>query len=86
MPYIKPESRDNFDLNMLHENFMQHVHSAGDLNYLITKICHMYMIWQGENYQHYNDVLGVLEGAKLELYRRRIALYEDKKIEQNGDV
>jgi hypothetical protein len=40
----------------------------------------------GENYQHFNDVLGALEGAKLELYRRRIAPYEDTKIVENGDV
>lgn len=32
------------------------------------------------------DILGVLEGAKLELYRRKIALYEDIKIKENGDV
>jgi hypothetical protein len=30
--------------------------------------------------------MGVLESAKLELYRRKIAPYEDDKIAENGDV
>jgi len=33
-----------------------------------------------------NDAIGALEGAKLELYRRVISKYEDKKIMENGDV
>jgi len=28
----------------------------------------------------------VLEAAKLELYRRQVAVYEDAKIFENGDV
>ena len=32
------------------------------------------------------DVPGALSGAKLELYRRKIACYEDEKIIENGDV
>ena len=31
-------------------------------------------------------MIGALESAKLELYRRSIALYEDTKIKENGDV
>ena len=31
-------------------------------------------------------MVGVLECAKLELYRRMAAPYEDEKIEDNGDV
>jgi len=37
-------------------------------------------------YQNINDLLGALEGAKLELYRRVAAPYEDEKVESNGDV
>jgi broad-specificity NMP kinase len=33
-----------------------------------------------------NDVRGVLRCAQLEMYRRLIATYEDKKIKENGDV
>ena len=37
-------------------------------------------------YHHYNQLIGVLECAKLELYRRLIAPYEDVKIIDDGDV
>jgi hypothetical protein len=38
------------------------------------------------SYRTINDVLGALEGAKLEFYRRVAAPYEDQKIQENGDV
>ena len=38
------------------------------------------------NYALYNAVIGVLECAKMELYRRQISPYEDRKIAENGDV
>ena len=37
-------------------------------------------------YTHVNEAVGVLECAKLELYRRVAAPYEDEKIAENGDV
>ena len=37
-------------------------------------------------YADYRDFIGELEMAKLEIYRRKIAPYEDKKIIENGDV
>lgn len=57
----------------------------GTLNYIITRLCHW---WLGDNpnYAKYNELIGVLECAKMELYRRKVAPYEDKKIIENGDV
>jgi hypothetical protein len=49
-------------------------------------ICQDYIKDKGLSYQTLNDVLGALEGCKLELYRRQVAPYEDKKIQANGDV
>jgi len=60
--------------------------NAGELNFLITHLINNYISFKGEKYQHYNDVIGALEGAKLEIYRRSIAPYEDGKIEENGDI
>ena len=40
----------------------------------------------GGNYAACNTVIGALECAKLELYRRIIGPYEDKAIEKNGDI
>jgi hypothetical protein len=79
MPYIKQEVRDIITDGGLPVN-------AGELNYTFTKIILSYIQLKSESYQTYNDIIGALEGAKLELYRRKIAPYENKKIQENGDV
>lgn len=58
----------------------------GHLNYMFTMICLDYIDQKGEKYQHYNDIIGALESCKLEMYRRKVANYEDSKIKSNGDV
>ena len=60
--------------------------SAGELNYLFTGIATDYLERMGKTYQTINDVMGALEGCKLEFYRRIVAPYEDTKIIENGDV
>ncbi len=80
MPYIKQERRDVF------EGFLPSASNPGELNYLFTQILLNYWIDFGSKYQTINDILGALEGAKLEFYRRVAAPYEEKKIKENGDV
>jgi hypothetical protein len=85
MPYIKNEDRVRFqDFT----NAMQslEIKTPGELNYLITLLAHRYLNQKPESYSMYNDAIGALEGAKLELYRRHIASYENEKIKENGDV
>jgi hypothetical protein len=65
---------------------MPAVSTAGELNYIFTRLAKTYVAANGGNYQAMNDVLGALEGAKLELYRRQVAPYEDSKRALNGDV
>lgn len=87
MPYIIQDARQIFDddIDKLTSNFRCRL--PGDLNYIITRIIHEYLGLEKEaRYSDYNEVIGVLECAKLELYRRHIAPYEDKAIEKNGDV
>jgi len=91
MPYIKQEDRKWFD--GLEACFAKNpAANAGELNYLLTVMVHSYLKSKTAdgsyeaNYQAMNDVMGALEGCKLELYRRRIAPYEDIKIKDNGDV
>ena len=79
MPYIFQHRRQELAQGSAAE-------SAGELNYLITMTCHAYMRRNGISYQKYNDVIGALEGAKLEFYRRQVTPYEDIKIKENGDV
>jgi hypothetical protein len=83
LPYIK-EHRRKFLKEIV--GSYDSPENAGELNYLFTILAKQYLEENGESYQHYNDVIGALEGAKLELYRRKVASYEDTKIEENGDV
>lgn len=88
MPYILQDDRRKFiDLGLVKPM------TAGELNYCLTTLCHQYLQLTSETgdkyaarYQKHNDVIGALEGAKLEFYRRMTAPYEDKVIEKNGDL
>lgn len=45
-----------------------------------------YLLVQGESYQTYNDIIGVLENAKLEIHRKLISKHEDFKEDFNGTI
>ena len=80
MPYIEIDARKRLDGG-------GRPGTAGELNYLLTKLVDNYLVTKGEiRYAHLNEVIGVLECAKLELYRRIAAPYEDQKLSRNGDV
>jgi len=79
MPYIPMEGRVAMSTGIIASN-------VGELNYLVTSILQKYKTKHGESYQTYNDMIGVLECAKLELYRRQVAVYEEIKKELHGDV
>jgi len=90
MPYIKEEDREKFSSLENTDGPLVKIgslcQSAGELNYCFTIIAQAYLKSKGLNYQHINDIVGALEGAKMEFYRRIAAKYEDEKIELNGDV
>ena len=79
MPYIKQERREALRAG-------EKPRDPGELNYAITVLADSYLKEKGLNYAHLNEVIGALDCAKLELYRRVAAPYEDEKITQNGDV
>lgn len=85
MPYVKQERRDTMVDN---RRVPAHLspQTVGELNYYITTTCIAWVQANGISYKTVNDVIGALECAKLEFYRRLAVPYEDKKIEQNGDV
>lgn len=67
--------------------------TPGQLNYKITTEILKYLdeikthIGSETNcYADYNEVMGVLECVKQELYRRVVSKYEDEKIEEQGDI
>ena len=82
MPYVDKEIRQDSQYTIKFTD----TPSAGELNYQLTMLVRAFLKSKGECYQTYNDIIGALEGAKLELYRRVAANYEDKKIIENGDI
>jgi hypothetical protein len=56
------------------------------LNYVLTDLVTDYLDQRTPSYAVFNEVIGVLECMKLELYRRILAPYEDEKCKENGDV
>lgn len=85
MPYIKQDDRERLK-PLVDCMEVTEIRTPGELNYLLTLLTHRFLNQKPESYQGYNDCIGALEGAKLELYRRHIASYEDDKIKENGDV
>jgi hypothetical protein len=85
MPYIAQDDRDGF------EEFRGVVSgiepkTAGEIQYMIAVIVAEFMKNSDYRYQNMNDVMGALNGANLEFYRRYVAPYEDECIAKNGDV
>jgi hypothetical protein len=58
----------------------------GELNYELSRLVDGYITRHGLGYSAINDVIGALECAKLEVYRRVAAPYEDIKSRDNGEV
>ncbi len=77
MPYIRKEDRERAEKTPW---------TNGELNYALTRMVLDYIGRKGRNYNNINDVLGALEGCKLEFYRRYVSEYEDQKIDTNGEV
>lgn len=77
MPYVKPDRRRYISPADM---------SIGDVTYAVTRVLLDWLDLGNESYANYAIAIGILETAKLELYRRRVARYEDTKIAENGDV
>lgn len=85
MPYIKERDRELLD--PLHPDWKGgRIDTPGELNYLFSALASNYIETKGLSYQTINDIVGALEGAKCEFYRRIAIPYENIKIKENGDV
>ena len=86
MPYIRQDFKQFLNTKSVAE-VGDLCTTPGELNFVITSIVRDYFNRTDKgNYQAINDIVGALEGAKIEFYRRVAAPYEDKKIQENGDV
>lgn len=80
MPYLKTEQKQ-----ALNPRTDREIASAGELNFCVTRLVDQFL-GAAPAYQDFNDAMGALEGAKLELYRRVVGPYEDEKAKINGEV
>lgn len=85
MPYINQHDRGIYKVQAADAE------TSGQLNFQITQLVNNFLAdpespYTRRSYAKYNEAIGVLECAKLELYRRLIAPYENEKIEQHGDI
>ena len=85
MPYIKERDRAQYNgyIRNLSNMITRSPAIAGHLNYVISKLI---LLTNPNSYADFNELIGVLECAKLELYRRQVAKYEEEKIVENGDL
>jgi hypothetical protein len=82
MPYIKQNERALMDeiVDLMAEIGVK---ANGDLNYLLYKYCKENV---EPGYNNYKNFIGELRQCAVEIERRILAEYEDKKIKENGDV
>jgi len=81
MPYIESNG-DRDVLDDIVYKYITTLKKKGCLNYFL---CRLFMS-QGISYEKARNFIGEMECAKIELYRRWVAPYEDQKKEENGDV
>lgn len=87
MPYIKLERRRMLSplIDNLCEELASYDFDEGELNYTIY--CMMKHVWKNNpRYATLNKLSGVLNCCDKEIYRRLGVPYEEKKMEENGDV
>ena len=80
MPYIEQNRREEIIIDG------DTPQNEGELNYAVTYAINEYLNNNVLTYATLNQAIGVLECAKLELYRRMASPYEDEKIKSIGDV
>jgi hypothetical protein len=88
MPYIKQVDREKFLIQISELRFQvskDPQKRPGEMNYIISQL--ISLVYGRElKYYEYNEIMGVLDSAKMEFYRAQVAPYEDKKIAENGEV
>ena len=81
MPYISRTRRS------LYDNYEMHPpDTAGDLNYVVSRLIARYTEYRGLSYTTITEVRGALMGAMHEYDRLIADPYEDQKMTDNGSV
>ena len=90
MPYTKQEDRPVYERGLaeIALAFASVGAGDGDLNYVLTKVALSWLTYHQPPYSYSlrGRVLLAFGAANLEYYWRVMRPYEDRKIEENGDV
>jgi len=88
MPYVKRELRAlvNHGIEGLVRQVMRAENPAGLLTYILYKLSKGIIDRFPASYASISSVIMCLDNTKSELYRKILAPYEDRKIEENGDI
>lgn len=84
MPYLPQAIKDTIEL--------PYVRDDGQLTYVIDRMAEELLAekcgydWDNLSYSMIAQIVGDIDCAKFEFQRRILALYEDRKIIENGDV
>jgi hypothetical protein len=94
MPYIEQAQRHHIDPHIeglkatVRDMLVRDDQVDGIVNYVVTRVVSSLLL-EGRGVLHYADIaraVTALECAKMELYRKVAAPYEDVKAAENGDV
>ena len=85
MPYTNQEARTDNMLDAI-ECLADEIQVKGDLNFTICELVAQLILKKGVGYTTMSEWIDTLPDAEYELRRRLLDKYEDKKIEENGDV
>lgn len=80
MPYLDQSIKDALDSGLIKAS------EPGHLTYRLYRICLHYLDLKGKRFYVFAEIMGALLCTILELYRRKVAPYEQEKIRDNGDV
>ena len=80
-PYIRKD--DRYRLNLTIGGKIQNV---GELTYLFAQLVNHYIKLKGLKYQTLAEIIGALEGCKLDVNNNILNAYEGTKALMNGEV
>lgn len=86
MPYIAPARRALVVTQAAPRQGANEPLNAGELTWQLTRVIEEYRRLHGDRFQTFSDIIGALEGTKVEFSRRILAPYEDAKRILNGDA
>ena len=86
MPYIKYEDRIQYGPALLTLLRLLKSQPKGHLTYCLSVIAKDWITQDVPNYQRISDGLAALADSEAELRRTVLNPYEDKKIQENGDI